>query len=218
MPIENQIIFVNDLIANNGDFLSEKLTATASNCIGNDIQIRARLFIVNKQSRVDKNTEVFTVNNKASSSSSCQISKTDEIPQEKESGYMALYNLALNEASEPFDCDICLEQQISPKQGVLLKECLHVFCKECLRNHINFNPDPVLVQCPYIKEYKCAFCIQDREIKAILSEQEYEKLQIRSLRQSEASMKNSVHCKSPDCIGFAICEDDRNNFECKIDL
>lgn len=29
-------------------------------------------------------------------------------------------------------------------------------------------------------------------------------------------MKNSVHYKSPDCIGFAICEDDRNNFECKI--
>lgn len=159
MPIEDQIIFVNDRLANNEDFLSEKLTATASNCIAKDIQIRARLFIVTKQSHVDKNTdmiwtcEVCSFNNKASKCSSCHMCKTDQSPQGKESRYMALYNLALNLASEPFDCDICLEQQISPKQGVLLKDCLHLFCKECLRNHVNFNPDPVLVQCPYTKEY-----------------------------------------------------------------
>jgi hypothetical protein len=41
----------------------------------------------------------------------------------------ALYNLELNENIEPFDCDICMEQNIPPHQGVILKECLHVFCK-----------------------------------------------------------------------------------------
>ncbi len=41
----------------------------------------------------------------------------------------ALYNLELNENIEPFDCDICMEQKIPPKEGVILKECLHVFCK-----------------------------------------------------------------------------------------
>ena len=43
--------------------------------------------------------------------------------------YLALYTLGLNENCEPFDCDICLEENIPPTKGVILKECLHTFCK-----------------------------------------------------------------------------------------
>jgi len=49
--------------------------------------------------------------------------------EEKFSEMAALYNLELNENTGPFDCDICMEQNIPPHQGVVLKECLHVFCK-----------------------------------------------------------------------------------------
>jgi hypothetical protein len=40
-----------------------------------------------------------------------------------------LYNKELHENSEPFACDICLDDAIPPKQGVILKECMHTFCK-----------------------------------------------------------------------------------------
>ena len=46
----------------------------------------------------------------------------------------ALYNQELNENSEPFACDICLDDAIPPKQGVILKECMHAFCKYCTYN------------------------------------------------------------------------------------
>lgn len=111
-----------------------------------------------------------------------------------------LHNLDLNESPEPFFCEICLEQYIDPREGVLLKECLHVFCKECLKNHINFSEDPV-IKCPYCKDYQCPFNLQDREIRALLNADDYKKLQMKSLRQSEATMANVFHCKTPDCIG-----------------
>lgn len=48
---------------------------------------------------------------------------------EKYSEMAAFYNLDLNENIEPFDCDICMEKEIPPLEGVILKECLHIFCK-----------------------------------------------------------------------------------------
>lgn len=40
-----------------------------------------------------------------------------------------LYDRNLNENTEPFACDICMDDAIEPKQGVVLKECMHMFCK-----------------------------------------------------------------------------------------
>lgn len=60
------------------------------------------------------------------------IQKQEKMKKELEEKFFemaALYNLELNENIEPFDCDICMEQNIPPHQGVILKECLHVFCK-----------------------------------------------------------------------------------------
>lgn len=85
--------------------------------------------------------------------------------------------------------------------------------RACLINHINYSEDPV-VKCPYSNEYNCMNNIQEREIRALLSPDEFKKFQLKSLRQSEASMKNTFHCKTPDCIGFCIHEDDLNFFEC----
>lgn len=41
----------------------------------------------------------------------------------------AYYEQELNENLEPFDCLICLEDNVPPLQGVVLKECMHTFCK-----------------------------------------------------------------------------------------
>ena len=86
--------------------------------------------------------------------------------------------------------------------------------RECLRNHINHNDDPE-VKCPYSSDYSCEYSLQDREIRALLSREEYEMYHKKSLAKSEATMKNTVHCKTPDCIGFQVCEDELNFFECK---
>lgn len=45
----------------------------------------------------------------------------------------AYYSQDITENSEPFDCQICLEKNITGSHGIILKECLHVFCKSfCL--------------------------------------------------------------------------------------
>ena len=48
---------------------------------------------------------------------------------EKYNELATLAFLEINENTEPFDCDICLEKDIPPREGVILKECLHLFCK-----------------------------------------------------------------------------------------
>jgi RanBP-type and C3HC4-type zinc finger-containing protein 1 len=71
-----------------------------------------------------------------------------------------------------------------------------------------------MIKCPYSSDYNCGFHLQEREIRALLSEEDYLKYQMRSLRQSEATMKNTFHCKTPDCIGFCVFEDNLNFFDC----
>jgi hypothetical protein len=49
----------------------------------------------------------------------------------------AIYSLEINENIEPFDCAICMDT-IEPRQGVILKECLHLFCKYTKKTTFNF--------------------------------------------------------------------------------
>ncbi len=79
-------------------------------------------------------------------------------------------------------------------------------------SHINYSEDST-VKCPFGKDYNCTYHIQDREIRALLTPEEYNKMQMKSLRQSEATMSNTFHCKSPDCIGFCVYEDNLNFFD-----
>lgn len=53
----------------------------------------------------------------------------EQTMQNKYDELAAFYTQEINENIEPFDCDICLEKNIGPRKGVILKECLHVFCK-----------------------------------------------------------------------------------------
>lgn len=41
----------------------------------------------------------------------------------------AYYSQDITENFEPFDCQICLEKNVAVSQGIILKDCLHVFCK-----------------------------------------------------------------------------------------
>ncbi|KAM3849658.1 ranBP-type and C3HC4-type zinc finger-containing protein 1-like [Diretmus argenteus] len=67
---------------------------------------------------------------------------------------------------EAVDCRICY-LDLQPGEGVLLRECLHCFCRECLCSVIMLCEEPE-VACPYRDDtYACACTLQEREIKAV---------------------------------------------------
>lgn len=87
------------------------------------------------------------------------------------------------------------------------------FNRECLRGLINNCDDPV-VKCPYNRDYNCEYGLQEREVRALLTDVDYQKFHTKSLRISEATMQNTFHCLTPDCKGFCIAEDNLNFFDC----
>ncbi|XP_066944421.1 serine-rich adhesin for platelets-like isoform X2 [Macrobrachium rosenbergii] len=116
---------------------------------------------------------------------------------------------------EPFECLVCF-LDIGIGEGAVLRDCLHTFCRDCLANAIRFS-DTAEVKCPYRdNQYSCDFSLQDREIKALLTPQEYEKHLNKSVKQAEGSMHNVFHCKTPDCLGFCQFEDNVNVFQCDV--
>lgn len=83
--------------------------------------------------------------------------------------------------SEPFECPVCF-MKFAAKEGVVLRDCLHVFCRECVVNTIKYN-DEAEVKCPYLDEvYSCDSIIQEREIKSLVSKDIYEQHLAISLR------------------------------------
>ncbi|XP_062897139.1 ranBP-type and C3HC4-type zinc finger-containing protein 1 isoform X2 [Mobula hypostoma] len=118
-------------------------------------------------------------------------------------------------ASEEFDCPICFTS-LEHGKGVTLRECLHSFCKDCLKGTI-LNSTDADVTCPFMNEYySCDSKILEREIKYLLSAGEYRSYLDRSLAIAENCSENSYHCKTPDCRGWCIYEDDVNDFHCPL--
>ncbi|XP_033124748.1 ranBP-type and C3HC4-type zinc finger-containing protein 1-like isoform X2 [Anneissia japonica] len=117
--------------------------------------------------------------------------------------------------SEPFTCLICYDDY-GAEEGVTLRECLHSFCRECLTGHISTNEEPE-IRCPYMDEnFACDALIQDREIRALVDDEQYQKHLQRCLSTAETQAANSFHCKTVNCHGWCIYEDDVNFFPCPI--
>lgn len=70
-----------------------------------------------------------------------------------------------------------------------------------------------MVKCP---ESGCECIVQDREIRSLLTQEEFDKYSSKILRIAESKSPNSFHCKKANCIGWAICEDDVIFFRCPI--
>ncbi|KAL6464835.1 hypothetical protein MHYP_G00271520 [Metynnis hypsauchen] len=140
------------------------------------------------------------------------------IIEEREKNF---YNLLETDAhdlvsnTEELDCTICY-CTVMPGEGATLRECLHSFCRECLKQTI-VNCMDAEVKCPYLDDaYSCACTLQDREIKTLLTQEEYQKFLELRLSIAESRSENSYHCKTPDCAGWCIFEDDVNEFTCDI--
>ncbi|XP_055614394.1 ranBP-type and C3HC4-type zinc finger-containing protein 1-like [Uranotaenia lowii] len=116
---------------------------------------------------------------------------------------------------DPFDCPICFGH-FKQYEGIVLRDCLHSFCKECLVNTINYCEEAE-IKCPYMdNSYSCESIVQQREIKALVSKDMYEAYLAKSIRQAESKLDNTFHCKTPNCRGWCIYEDNVNQFKCPV--
>ncbi|XP_016135459.1 ranBP-type and C3HC4-type zinc finger-containing protein 1 isoform X2 [Sinocyclocheilus grahami] len=116
---------------------------------------------------------------------------------------------------ERVECRICYVA-LEPGEGVLLRECLHCFCKDCLRSVILMSEDPQ-VACPYRDEaYACDCILQEREIRALVSVDDYERWLQRGLSVAESRCEGSYHCATADCPGWCVYEDTVNTFHCPV--
>lgn len=115
--------------------------------------------------------------------------------------------------AEEFDCIICM-CTTEVGDGVILRSCLHQFCYDCVKSAIVLS-DEAEIPCPFGDgTTKCVGLLEDLEIRAILTKEEYDKYLIRSLRIAEGTIANTVHCKKVNCDGWCICEDGVNQFAC----
>ncbi|XP_039438340.1 ranBP-type and C3HC4-type zinc finger-containing protein 1-like [Culex pipiens pallens] len=116
-------------------------------------------------------------------------------------------------------CPIC-DDDVPINGGVILRDCCHIFCEECLINTIKATLDEnVEVQCPAFVDdgqQRCSTIVQEREIKSLLKTEEYEKFEQRCLEVAEGSFTSSVHCLTPNCKGWVVLDGNVESFRCPI--
>lgn len=118
-------------------------------------------------------------------------------------------HLNIIHCTEKFECGICI-MDVEAIDGMMLHECLHQFCIDCVRSTINHSDD-TQIQCP---NSECNACLTDREIRSLLTQSEFDKYMEKTLRLAETTIPNSYHCKRPNCNGWGIVEDEINHFQC----
>ncbi|XP_054472714.1 ranBP-type and C3HC4-type zinc finger-containing protein 1 [Anoplopoma fimbria] len=108
------------------------------------------------------------------------------------------------------DCPICFSH-LEEEEGVVLRECLHTFCRDCLKATI-VNSHDAEVPCPE----NCESKLLDREIQALLTEEEHQRFLELRLSIAESRSEHSFHCQTPNCRGWCIYEDEVNEFNCEL--
>ncbi|XP_064466826.1 uncharacterized protein LOC135377970 [Ornithodoros turicata] len=117
--------------------------------------------------------------------------------------------------AELFECPICF-MDTNAMEGVVLRDCLHSFCKDCLCDAVRYAQEAI-IKCPFRNDqYSCDSHLQEREIKALVPPGVYETHLTRSMKTAESQAPNSFHCKTPDCPGWCVLEDNVNVFLCPV--
>nr|XP_035154082.2 ranBP-type and C3HC4-type zinc finger-containing protein 1 isoform X2 [Callithrix jacchus] len=88
--------------------------------------------------------------------------------------------------------------------------------RECLQGTIR-NSQEAEVSCPFIDNtYSCSGKLLEREIKALLTAEDYQRFLDLGISIAENRSAFSYHCKTPDCKGWCFFEDDVNEFTCPV--
>lgn len=101
--------------------------------------------------------------------------------------------------TEKFECQICFTD-IEPFDGMMIRDCFHRFCIDCVRGTIN-TCEEAAIQCPATD---CGLFIHDREVRSLLTQSEFDKYNARILRIAESMTPNSYHCKLANCEGVEL--------------
>ncbi|CAH0404941.1 unnamed protein product [Chilo suppressalis] len=142
------------------------------------------------------------------------MNNTDKIGEKSTDVYNELVQLerqAVVPNVEAFVCDICIED-CAPGDGVVLRECAHSFCRPCLVDVIRHYEEPA-VACPAMG---CIGLLHEREIRALVSPEDYEKWLNRGLAAAESGTRNAFHCRTRDCTGWALCDTGARRFPCPV--
>ncbi|CAB3250262.1 unnamed protein product [Arctia plantaginis] len=118
---------------------------------------------------------------------------------------------ALVPNAENFECGVCMEEY-TPGNGVVLRECVHIFCRNCLADVVRYCDEPD-IPCPAMG---CRGMLQEREIRALVTPQDYERWLARGLAAAESGTRNAFHCRTRDCKGWALCDPDVQKFPCPV--
>lgn len=122
-------------------------------------------------------------------------------------------DLILN--TEVFMCPICEDFQ-DPGDGVRIHECIHQFCKMCLEQWI-VACGSAIVQCPFSDDdYVCDGTLQEREIRALVSNEVYNEYLNRSIREAFGKIKNSFQCRTVNCNYMWIYKEEDENITCRV--
>ncbi|XP_067128576.1 ranBP-type and C3HC4-type zinc finger-containing protein 1-like isoform X3 [Centruroides vittatus] len=142
----------------------------------------------------------------------------ENLKKEAEKNYQFLIQLDNQDLipnADSFECSVCFSD-VKANEGVVLRDCLHQFCKQCLANAIEFTENAI-IKCLFRNDqYSCDSILQEREIKALVSPEVFERYLRRGLVTAESCTENSFHCKSPDCPGWCVYEDTINTFDCPV--
>lgn len=143
--------------------------------------------------------------------SGANTNNTSTVPE-----LLSLENNEYVENRNVFTCGICLMDQ-GPGEGVVLKNCLHEYCKVCLARTIELS-DELEVPCPFVAEdgSRCEGILQDRELRSLITTKTHADHLAKSLVRAEAVIKDSFHCLTPDCHGWAEAGDGAQTFVCPI--
>lgn len=122
---------------------------------------------------------------------------------------LELEEQSLIRTTETFECQICFTE-IQPNEGIMIRDCLHQFCIDCVRGTIT-SCEEAEIKCPAID---CNCYIHDREVRSLLTQSEFDRYSAKISRIAESKATNSYHCKLPNCEGWCIVEEEVDEFIC----
>lgn len=116
---------------------------------------------------------------------------------------------------QSFECQVCF-MEIGIGEGIILKNCLHNGCKDCLAQHI-MHAEEFEVQCPHVENnIGCDKLIQEMEMRYLISKEMFEKHLKKSLKIAEYVNELNFHCRGLDCENFVELEPQITSFICQV--
>lgn len=118
------------------------------------------------------------------------------------------------ENKNEFHCDVCMED-CKPGEGIVLKSCLHQYCKKCIGKYIQ-EAGEAEIPCPWRDDdgLRCIGMISEMEVRSLIPMDSYRRYLDISLAEAEAATPNAYHCKTPNCKYWVEIDANVESFDC----